>query len=187
VTWQEVAQVAPNQVQTMLRDYRDSWTSSTGRDRTRNRIRAGLYFYLTPTVAAAVFVRWPVSLLTVTPFLTALSVFTALLFGLMILVFNTAVTLKKDASIFKNAHNLTDVIGDLRATITYSIFTAVLLVIALAVGAANTIPLHPKDPHSILVLSWLWTPLFVWLAIHLLLNLAKILERIRTAFNYVTR
>ena len=179
--------MATNQVKTMLLDYRDSWTSSTGLEQKRNRIHAAIYFYLTPTVLAALFLWWKVSLSTVTPFLTALSVFTALLFGLLILVFNTAVTLKKDAATFKTAHNLTDVIADLRATITYSIFVAVLLVIALAIGAASTIPLHMKDPRSVLVLSWLWTPIYVWLAIHLLLNIAKILERLRTAFNYLSR
>lgn len=186
--------VLPHQLKTLLRDYRDTWSASNSTaQQKRDRRRAAMFYYLTPTIAAVVFVFWRVELTNTTPFLTALSVFTALLFGLLILVFNTAITLRKDGNSLKNAHDIARTIQDLRATVTYSIAVAIVLIVALSLGTSVMVtdPL-PKGsavnaPAPVPHLPWCWTPTFVWLAVHLLLNIAKILERVRTAFNYVSR
>ena len=175
------------QFKTMFRDYRDSWASGTGAMQKRARRRAAAYFYLPPTAIAAVLICWHVGLTVLTPYLTAMSVFTALLFGLLYLVFNLAVTLRKDGSAISNAHGLEDVVVDLRSTITYTIVIAIMLVVVLAAAAGFMVPSNPKDPASTPVLPWQWSPILAWLAVHLLLNVLKILERFRTAFNYVIR
>jgi hypothetical protein len=194
-----VMPLLPRQLTTTLRDYRDTWTSLTGREGQRARWRRGLTLYGWPTLIAAVFVVWRVELTAVVPLLTAMSVFTALLFGLLFLVFNFAVTVRKDGDSLANAHNLSDVVSDLRATITYTILVAVSLVVLLAVcagllitpAAPAVLPLplpwtSPSAPASAF-LPWPWTVPLAWLGVHLILNLLKILERFRTAFNLVSR
>lgn len=176
----------PRQVKDMFRDYVDSWSNNSGEEQTRDRRRAALYFYLPPSVLAIFFLVHPASLITVTPFLTALSVFTGLLFGLLIMVFNTAITLRKDGAAIRSAHGLDVVIADLRATVTYSIVVAGFLVILLSIASATGIP-DPHLPSSAPRVAWGWTPAFVWLAVHLILNVGKILERIRTAFRYISQ
>lgn len=184
----------PHQMKTLLRDYRDTWSASDSiLQQKRDRRRAAMFYYLTPTGGAIVAMFWRVELTNTAPFLTALSVFTALLFGLLILVFNTAITLRKDGNSLKNAHDIARIIQDLRATITYSIAVAIILVIVLSLGTSAMItdpipkgsPAHTPAP--VPHLHWGWTPAFIWLAVHLLLNIAKILERVRTAFNYMSR
>ena len=178
--------MVPRQVKDLLRDYVDSWSNNSGDQLKKDRKRAALYFYLSPSVFAVLFIIWPISLSTVTPFLTALSVFTGLLFGLLIMVFNTAITLRKDGAAIKSAHGLDVVIADLRATVTYSIVVAGFLVILLSVASATGVP-DPHMPSSAPRVGWGWTPALVWLAVHLLLNVGKILERIRTAFRYISQ
>ena len=191
------------QFRMIFRDYRDSWTSLAGPSAKRARRRAALYFYGIPSIVAAVLLVWHVELTSITPYLTAMSVFTALLFGLLFLVFNLALTLRKDGTAIRNAHGLATVISDLRATISYTIIVAVALVVLLAVatgfmtsGQAFTPPTPIPTPSATpapaavagtSVLPWEWTPALAWLAVHLVLNVLKILERFRTAFNLISR
>ena len=182
--------VLPRQFKTMLRDYRDSWSANSGAQLKRDRRRAFAFFYLIPTAAGLVFVIWHVELNSIAPYLTAVSVFTGLLFGLLILVFNTAITLRKDGSALSNAHNVQLTISDLRATIAYSIAVAIALVVVLAIATAFMMTDAPAKGSTVIPvphLGWYWTPVLVWLAVHLVLNVGKILERIRTAFNYISR
>lgn len=198
-----VITMTPGQFRTIFRDYRDSWTSLTGQPAKRARRKAAAYFYGIPTVAAVALLYWHVELTSITPYLTAMSVFTALLFGLLFLVFNLAVTLRKDGAAIGNAHGLGTVISDLRATISYTIVVAVALVVLLAVAAgfvdpgaavispsptpAPTTGQTPVATAGEPVLHWGWTPALAWLALHLVLNVLKILERFRTAFNFISR
>lgn len=197
-----VITMAPGQFRMIFRDYRDSWTSLAGQPAKVARRKAALYFYGVPSAVAAVFLAWHVELTSISPYLTAMSVFTALLFGLLFLVFNLAVTLRKDGSAIKNAHGLGTVVADLRATISYTIVVAVALVILLAVAtgfmspgdaiAPVTSPTPVPSPAPAVVavtpvLHWAWTPALAWLAVHLVLNVLKILERFRTAFNFISR
>jgi hypothetical protein len=182
-----MATLVPRQFKVMLLDYRDSWSTSVGLELKRTRRRVAAWLYLTPTLAAAGFLHWHVQLPTTAPLLTAMSVFTALLFGLLFLVFNLAVTLRKDGAAIANAHGLQVVAGDLRATVTYTIAVAVALVFALVATTLTMVHADPTDAKSQLVVHWGWTPVLVWLGVHLLLNLMKILERFRTAFNYISR
>lgn len=177
----------PSQVRTVFRDYRDSWTSLSGAAAKRARRKVGIRLYGLPTLAAIPFFALRVDIPTFTPYLTALSVFTALLFGLLFLVFNFAVTARKDGKSFSNAHGLMETISDLRATITYTVFVAVVLVVLLAVAAGAVTPSAQPAPSFLVGLAWLWTPPVVWLATHLALNIFKILERFRTAFNLISR
>ncbi|MDU0328510.1 hypothetical protein RWH43_17255 [Microbacterium sp. KSW2-21] len=182
-----VIHIVPRQMRMMLHDYEQTWSGTRTSALISDRTRAIIRLYFTPTVPAVVFLFVHVRLGTVTPFLTSMSVFTALLFGLLTLIFNTAVTLRKDEKALQNAHGLSEVIKDLRAIVTYTIFVALALVITLALGAAFTEPLNP-DPKvldSPQVVSWWWTPVYVWLAVHMLLNLGDVLVRFRTAYNYL--
>lgn len=187
----------------IFRDYRDSWTSLAGQAAKRARRRSALYLYGLPSIVAALLLVWHVELTSITPYLTAMSVFTALLFGLLFLVFNLAVTLRKDGAAIGNAHDLRTVITDLRATISYTIIVAVALVVLLAVATgfmtsgeviapASPTPTPsaistPADAAGTSMLQWGWTPVLAWLAVHLVLNVLKILERFRTAFNLISR
>lgn len=177
--------IVPRQMRVMLHDYEQTWAGPRTGALISSRTRAIVRLYLTPTVPAAVFLIVHVRLGTVTPFLTSMSVFTALLFGLLTLIFNTAVTLRKDEKSLQNAHGLSEIIKDMRAIVTYTIFVALALVITLAVGAAFTEAQNPKHPDAGQVVSWWWTPVYVWLAIHMLLNLGDVLVRFRTAYNYL--
>ncbi|MFJ4221819.1 hypothetical protein [Curtobacterium luteum] len=180
--------ILPRQMRMMLHDYEQTWSGARTSAWISDRTRAVVRLYLTPTVPAVVFLFVHVRLGTVTPFLTSMSVFTALLFGLLTLIFNTAVTLRKDEKTLQNAHGLAEIIKDLRAIVTYTIFVALALVITLAIGAAFMEPADPDpDPKhaSLQVVSWWWTPVYVWLAVHMLLNLGDILVRFRTAYNYL--
>lgn len=135
-----------------------------------------------------------------------MSVFTALLFGLLFLVFNLAVTMRKDGKAIANAHDLSTIVRDLRSIITYSIVVAVVMVVVLAVstqfaaaatGGAPVVTPSPlpsqsgpavpvaSDPSS--ALSWVWTPILIWLGVHLVLNILSVLTRFRTAFNYLAQ
>jgi len=179
--------IVPRQMRVMLHDYEQTWSGTRTGALISDRARAIIRLYLTPTVPAAVFLFVHVRLGTVTPFLTSMSVFTALLFGLLTLIFNTAITLRKDEKALQNAHGLSEVIKDMRAIVTYTIFVALALVITLAIGAAFTEPVNsnPKAQDLTQVVSWWWTPVYVWLAIHMLLNLGDVLVRFRTAYNYL--
>jgi hypothetical protein len=177
----------PRHFRTVLRDYQDTWTSAVGAEAKRARRRTGRRLYGIPTLISLPFFFVQLSIPSFTPYLTALSIFTALLFGLLFLVFNFAVTARKDGESFSNAHGLLEVISDLRATITYTIFVAVGLVGILAVAAGAAAPSTQPAPEFLVGLTWLWTPPVVWLAVHLALNIFKILERFRTAFNLISR
>lgn len=182
-----VIHLIPRQMRMMLHDYEQTWTGIRTSALISDRTRAIVRLYFTPTLPAVVFLFVHVRLGNITPFLTSMSVFTALLFGLLTLIFNTAITLRKDEKALQNAHGLAEIIKDLRAIVTYTILVALALVITLALGAAFTEPLDP-DPkvlNSPQVVSWWWTPVYVWLAIHMLLNLGDVLVRFRTAYNYL--
>lgn len=182
-----VSNLASKRLPTILRDYGESWTSLSGRPAVIARRQAAAYFYGIPSLVALVFVRWHVWLPPVAPFLTASTVFTALLFGLLFLVFNLAVTLRKDKDVFRSAHGLGTVVDDLRATISYTIVVAILLVVALSVASGFLVSSNSKVLGSPQILPWGWTPVLAWLTTHLMLNVFKILERFRTAFNYISR
>jgi hypothetical protein len=151
----------------------------TGDEGRTDRHKAAAWFFGVPTLAAAIFVIWPVHLQGLGQLLSGVSVFTALLFGLLVLMFNTGVTLRKDGAAISNAHGLRQLISDIRANTTWAILMGFALAAALIVAAATTGP-HDDTP-------WGFTPLVVWLFVHLGLTLMTILRRLRTAFNYITR
>lgn len=157
----------------------ETWSMAVGPQRTHDRWASGLWYLAAPAVATLPFLRWHLELLGVSQILSGVAVFTALLFGLLVLIFNTGVTLRKDGHLFGNAHDLKGVVSDLRANVTYALVIALLLDVVLITGAAVT------DPT--MGLAWGWTPAIVWLFLHLGLTLFTILRRLRTAFNYITR
>lgn len=198
--------LVPKPLRVLLRDYLDSWTILVDQAGRRARRRLAAYLYGVPTLVASVFFFWHVQLASAAPFLAAMSIFTALLFGLLFLVFNLAVTIRKDGSAIENAHGLSMIVRDLRAIITYSIVVAVILVILLAVatqfstvpaastpaitatpGPSQTAAPAPVVPEGLPGLFWIWTPFLVWFAVHLVLNILSVLTRFRTAFNYISQ
>lgn len=158
-------------------DHTDSWSNKVTTNRTRHWAIA--LQYLIPLVAAVPTLYFKPGLASLTPLLTGVSVFTALLFGLLGIIFNAGVTLRKDGDSFSSAHGLHRTVGDLRANITYAIAVGIVLVVVLTVAAAVSAPGKPA--------AWRWTPMIVWLAVHLVMTLVLVLTRFRTAFNYITR
>jgi hypothetical protein len=160
-------------------DHVQTWSVRTGPKRTRDRRQAAVWYYGVPLVLAAPLLRWHVEVQGVGQLLSGVAVFTALLFGLLVLMFNTGLALRKDAKALANAHDTARVIADARANTTYAAVVAVVLAMTLVVAAALTPPVEG--------LAWGWAPVLVFLFSHLALTLLTILGRFRTAFNYLTR
>lgn len=91
-----------------------------GAEGTHDRRRAAARYYLLPTVAALPLLKWHVEIQGVGQLLAGVAVFTALLFGMLVLMFNTGIALRKDGSVLASAHDLKRVVADLRANITYA-------------------------------------------------------------------
>ena|ERR1700694_3393049 len=166
-------------MQAIWRDHLETWSDSSVRQTAKaERRKWAAWFFGVPTVLAAPFLFWHFNLNGVGQILAGTSIFTGLLFGLLGVVFNMGVTLRKEGEKFPNAHNLPVAIADLRANITYAIFIGFILSVTLGVAAGvSTSP----------TLAWGWTPPIAWLFIHLGLTLLMVLRRFRTAFNYITR
>lgn len=166
-------------LRTIVDDHVQTWSVRTGAQRTSDRRRAATWYYGTPLALAAPLLVWHVEVQGVGQLLSGVAVFTALLFGLLVLMFNTGLAVRKDAKALTNAHDTRRVVADVRANATYAAVVAIILAMTLVVGAALTPPVHG--------LAWGWTPLLVFLFVHLALTLLTILARFRTAFNYLTR
>lgn len=166
-------------LRTVLEDHVETWSLRVGDARKADRRRMALWYYGLPTLAAAPLFWWSVEIQGVGPLLSGVAVFTGLLFGMLVLVFNTGITLRKDGSSLTSAHDVKRIIADLRANITYAAVTAFALALTLVVAAALT----PAAE----ALAWGWGPPVTWLFLHLGLTLMTILGRFRTAFNYITR
>lgn len=140
--------------------------------------------YGLPAITAGPFL-WPVHLQLggITPLLSIATVLTGLLFALLVLLFNTTIAIKKDGYLFESAHDVFRVIDDLRINVTYAIVTSLLLCGALAAAAAVGMP----AAHQPQTLPWVWTPLLVFLIVHIGLTSVMILSRFRKAFNYIAR
>lgn len=166
-------------VPAIWKDHRDTWSDSPVQNVAKSERRKwAAWFFITPTACAAPFVFWRLELSNIGQVLAGTSIFTGLLFGLLGVIFNMGVTLRKEGEKFPNAHNLPIAIADLRANITYAIAVGFALSSILGVAAAVT---------SGTALAWGWTPAVVWLFVHLGLTLLMVLRRFRTAFNYITR
>jgi hypothetical protein len=157
----------------------ETWTARTGREGARDRVAAGFWFYGLPLIPAVALVHWHLQLQSIGQILSGVAVFTGLLFGLLVLMFNTGVTLRKDSSAITNAHDLRGLVGDLRANTTYAAIVALLLAMLLVV-AAIAVDDKGRAP-------WPFAPPVAYLFLHLGLVLMVILRRLRTAFNYITR
>lgn len=169
----------------VLADHVETWSIRTGKGLRQDRKKAFGKYYLMPLLFALPFFFFRFDLQGVGQLLSGVAVFTALLFGLLILMFNTGLTLRKDSSSFKNAHNLKRTVSDLRANVTYAAVVAITLALILSIAAGVTTPATSTNADQ--GLGWGWTPPVVWLFIHLGLTLLTILRRLRTAFNYATR
>ncbi|WP_074698580.1 hypothetical protein [Arthrobacter crystallopoietes] len=166
-------------------DHVETWSSAVGQQQRNERRRAGLKYFGIPTALALPFLFVHFRLQGIAQLLSGVTIFTALLFGLLVLMFNTGIAVRKDSAIFEHAHDLKLVISDLRANVTYAAVVAVCLSLLLAIAAAITSPPSTVDPVG--GLSWWWTPICIWFFTHLGLTLLMILRRLRTAFNYVSR
>jgi hypothetical protein len=163
----------------IVKDNYETWTVRSGDGARRDRRTAFLWYYVAPAAPALIMVFWRLQLQSIGQILAGVAVFTGLLFGLLVLMFNTGVTLRKDGSAITNAHGLRDLIGDLRANTTYAAVVAMALAVVLVV-AAIAVDSDGRAP-------WGFTPVTTYLFGHLGLMLLTILKRLRTAFNYITR
>lgn len=125
-------------LRTVLEDHVETWSLRVGRERQKDRRRSAAWYYGVPTLASLPLLRWHVEIQGVGPLLSGVAVFTGLLFGMLVLVFNTGVALRKDGSVLTSAHDLKRLIADLRANITYAAVTAFVLALALVIAAALT-------------------------------------------------
>lgn len=166
-------------------DHVETWSSSVGHQQLNERRRAALKYFGIPTALALPFLLFHFRLQGIGQLLSGVAIFTALLFGLLVLMFNTGIAVRKESAIFEHAHDLKLVISDLRANVTYAAVVSVCLSLLLAVAAAVTPPPSSSDPVG--GLSWWWTPICIWLFAHLGLTMLMVLRRLRTAFNYVSR
>ncbi|MFJ6455615.1 hypothetical protein [Paenarthrobacter sp. NPDC091669] len=170
----------------VLRDNVETWSIRVGAERRKDQRRAFAWYYLVPTTVSLVPVALAITHVHeirvggIGPILSGVSIFTGLLFGLLVLMFNTGVAVRKDRAVLENAHGVAQVIDDARANVTYSALVALSLACVLIAAAATN---RSSDG----VLDWGWTVPLVWLGTHLLLNLLTILKRLRTAFNNITR
>lgn len=166
-------------LRTVLDDHIQTWSVRVGAQRTSDRRRAAAWYYGIPLVLAAPPLHWHLKIQGVGQLLSGVAVFTALLFGLLVLMFNTGLALRKDGQVLANAHDIRRVVADVRANTTYAAVVAITLAMTLVAAAALTPPAHG--------LGWGWTPALVFLFVHLVLTLLTILARFRTAFNYLSR
>lgn len=166
-------------LRTVLNDHVQTWSVRAGAQRASDRRRAAAWYYGVPLALAVPLLRWHVGVQGVGQLLSGVAVFTALLFGLLVLMFNTGLALRKDGKALANAHDTGRVVADVRANTTYAAVVAIVLAMTLVVGAALTPPVHG--------LAWGWTPALAFLFVHLALTLLTILARFRTAFNYLNR
>jgi hypothetical protein len=162
----------------IFRDHVETWGDTPGQAGRRERVRAGIWYLLPPSLLGLALMHWHVCLENVTPFLTGLTVFTALLFGLLVLIFNTGVALQKDKASLENAHNIAGMVADLRANISYTAMVAVVLVLVLVLAISTNPATQP--------IPWGWTVPLAWLGTHLLLNLLNIVSGLRRAFKNIT-
>lgn len=163
----------------IVRDNIGTWSARTGKAARRDRLASFAWFYMIPAIPAVALTFWQVEVRGIGQMLSGVAVFTGLLFGLLVLMFNTGITLRKDGSAITNAHGLGELIGDLRANTTYAAVVAMVLATVLMFTAASA------DDQG--AAPWGFSPAIAYLFAHLGLMLMTILRRLRTAFNYITR
>jgi glucan phosphoethanolaminetransferase (alkaline phosphatase superfamily) len=112
----------------VFNDYFDTWAFADAPKRRSLKLKRALFIYVIPSVVACAAICRPFEIYNAGIVLTAVSILTALLFGLLVAVFDAAVNLHRDADGIKNAHNLNITLSDFRASITYEILVAILLV-----------------------------------------------------------
>lgn len=160
-------------------DYAASWTVQSGDAGRRDKRDALAVSFGVPTVLAGSLYVHRVQLSNLSALISGVALFTGLLFGLLILMFNTGITLRKDGEHFRSAHDLPLLIADLRASITWAILVSMSLTVVLVVAASTT----PSNEAA----CWGWTVASAWLFSHLAITVLGVLRRLRTAFNYITR
>jgi len=168
---------------TIVAENAGTWTVHADDELARtDKIRGALWFYGFPLLVSMPFWGWwgwHVHLQNLGQIFAGVAVFTGLLFGLLALMFNTAITLRKDGQALASAHDLRQLVGDLRANITYAAFVDIVLALILVLAASIT----PPGAET----AWGFTPVVVGMFLHLALTLLTILRRFRTAFNYISR
>ncbi len=116
--------------------------------------------------------------------LSGMAILTALLFGLLVLMFDTGLFLRQNRSEFKSAHDIKGVITDLRMNVTYAVLLSLFLLFFSVVASVTATPKSEGVDGGI---SWLWSPFLIALFVHFSYTLILILKRLRQAFNYIDR
>ena len=174
-----------NPLLTVVTNNAATWSNRIGSARKADIFIAALVNYGIPAILAIVVWFQHLKLSGVAALLSGASVFTALLFGLLWLIFNTGITLAKDGKSFANLGTLKRTIRDLRANVTYSAVVALVLTTLLAI-AASSAPLIQKGAAISPSIGEYWTSPIVFLSLHLAFALVGILRRFSRAFNLIT-
>lgn len=168
----------------LVADHVDTFSISPVRSRARfERVRGYLVQLALPMVPAAAVLWWDVRVHGAGQLMSGLAVLTGLLFGLLFLVWTTGIQLRENRRWTASDHVVT-IVDDLRANVTYASMVSLLLVSALVIASATTAepPEGQPDPG----LDTWWSAGLVWLAVHLVLVLLNVLQRLRSAYSELT-
>lgn len=115
--------------------------------------------------------------------LAGMAIFTALLFGLVVWVFQLRVDIGRDPSVPPTS-TLTRLVDELFANVLYAVGAGILTVGSI-VAQTSTAPVSPSgttDPAS-----RIWSAIILALIVHFLLALAMCLKRVRSAYQQIRR
>ncbi|SOC48543.1 hypothetical protein SAMN05660748_1239 [Blastococcus aggregatus] len=169
--------------QKILADHIETYSMQSGSAGRRDRLRAAAREYATPAVPAALVWIFGVRPQAVAELIAGLAALTALLFALLILVWQQGIQIRNDPR-WRTTDPVVTMVDDLRANLTYSSALSLCLVAGLVVAAA-TAPQAPEgqpDPG----LSLWWAVPLTWLAAHLVVVLMGILRRLRSTYLELT-
>ena len=146
-------------------------------------------FYAMPFgcgVAAAVF---GVRLNDISTIIAGISIFTALLFGLLIHVFVMGMEIASNPK-WTKVSRVTILVGELRANVAYScgvgLLLTTLLIVASSISETVTTVSGNVEVTATPVTVWL-SALIIGLLVHLLLTLLMVLKRIRSAYRLMSK
>jgi hypothetical protein len=178
-----VAVIVGGTAQKILVDHIETFSMRTGAAGRRDRWLAAAREYLTPLIPAVLVLWLNVRPHAVAELVAGLAILTALLFALLILVWQQGISIRNDKR-WKTTDPVVTMVDDLRANLTYASALSLTLVAGLVVAAA-TAPQAPEGQPDPGLPLW-WAVPLTWLAAHQVLVLAGILRRLRTTYLELT-
>lgn len=142
----------------------------------RSRLLDLAVFLVIPVLAGVLVWQAEPNVFNVAGILAGVGVFTALLFGLLVNVFNLSVKLRRDEAL-RPESRLNANVSELFANVAWSALWGLLLVVLLATGAALQAPQK--------VLAYWYVGLLVAVSVHLVLTVIMSLTRLVSAHAFI--